>query len=425
MVGAEGLQGVQQRVRHLRDVLGLLGRQLVEVLVDRLVRLDAVLDAVQARHHLRREGEVRVARSVRRAELDALGLGVRARDRDADGGGAVARRVDQVDGRLVALDQALVRVQRRVGEGENRGGVSEQTADVPAGDVRQAAVALLVVEEGLALEPQRLVRVHARAVVTEEGLGHKGRDLAPLLGDVLDDVLELQDVVGRVHHRVEAVVDLLLAAGAHLVVRALEDEAGLDQVQRDVVAEVGRLVDGRDGEVAALVRGLVGEVPALFDAAGVPGAFLGVDGVERGVLLHLVAHVVEDVELRLGGEESRVGDAGRREVLLGLLGDLARVLGVDLAVARVVDVEEHDERLRLAERVEVGGGDIRDELHVGLVDVREAADRRTVEQLTDREELLVDCRGGDVEVLLHTRQIRETDVEELDVLVLDVLEHLG
>jgi hypothetical protein len=59
------------------------------------------------------------------------------------------------------------------------------------------------------------------------------------------------------------------------------------------------------------------------------------------------------------------------------------------------------------------------------VDVREAADRRAVEQLADREELLVDRRGGDVEVLLHTRQVRETDVEELDVLVLDELQHLG
>ena len=147
--------------------------------------------------------------------------------------------------------------------------------------------------------------------------------------------------------------------------------------------------------------------------------------VEARVLLHLVADVVEDVELGLGGEERGVGDAGRGEVLLGLLGDLTRVLVIDLAVARVVDVEDHDERLRLAELVEVRGRHVRDELHVGLVDVREAPDRGAVEQLTDGEELLVDGRGRDVEVLLHTRKIRETDVEELDVLVLDELQHLG
>ncbi|WKK71361.1 hypothetical protein Q0F99_18370 [Rathayibacter oskolensis] len=50
------------------------------------------------------------------------------------------------------------------------------------------------------------------------------------------------------YHGVEAVVDLGLAAGAHLVVRALEDEAGVDQLEADVVAEVGLLVDRADGK---------------------------------------------------------------------------------------------------------------------------------------------------------------------------------
>ena len=193
--------------------------------------------------------------------------------------------------------------------------------------------------------------------------------------------------------------------------------------RRDVVAQVGLLVDGGDREVAALVGGLVAEVAALFGAARVPGALLGVDRVEARVLLHLVAHVVEDVELGLGGEERGVGDAGRGEVLLGLLRDLARVLRVDLAVARVVDVEDHDERALGAERVDVRRRHVGDQLHVGLVDVREAADRRAVEQLADREELLVDGRRRDVEVLLHTREVGEADVEELDIRLLDELEH--
>ena len=55
----------------------------------------------------------------------------------------------------------------------------------------------------------------------------------------------------------------------------------------------------------------------------------------------------------------------------------------------------------------------------------EAADRRAVEQLADGEELLVDGRRRDVEVLLHTRQVGEADVEELDIRVLDELEHFG
>jgi len=52
------------------------------------------------------------------------------------------------------------------------------------------------------------------------------------------------------------------------------------------------------------------------------------------------------------------------------------------------------------------------------------ADRGSIEQLADGEEVLVDGGCRNVEVLLHTGEIRETDVEELDVLVLDELQHL-
>src|SRR6185437_7068440 len=78
-----------------------------------------------------------------------------------------------------------------------------------------------------------------------------------------------------------------------------------------------------------------------------------------------------------------------------------------------------------AERVDVGGRDVGNELHVGLVDRREAADGRAVEQLADGEELFINGRRGDVEVLLDTGKVGEADIKELDVCVLDELEHLG
>jgi hypothetical protein len=59
------------------------------------------------------------------------------------------------------------------------------------------------------------------------------------------------------------------------------------------------------------------------------------------------------------------------------------------------------------------------------VDRREAADRRAVEHLADGEEVLVNCRRGDVEVLLHTRQVGKTEIKELDIGVLDEREHFG
>ena len=80
----------------------LLGRQVVEVLVQRVGRLDAVVDAVEPGHEHGRERQVRVARRVGAAELEALGLGALAVERDAHGGRPVALAVDQVDRRLVA-----------------------------------------------------------------------------------------------------------------------------------------------------------------------------------------------------------------------------------------------------------------------------------------------------------------------------------
>ena len=178
----------------------------------------AISIAENARYGLRRR--------VRHAELDALGLRVRAGDRDADAGRAVALRVDQVDRRLEAGHQAVVGVHRRVGERQQRRRVLEQAADVVAGHVRQTGVAELVVEQRRAVLPQRLVAVHARAVVTEERLRHEGDRLAGGPGDVLDDVLEQHQLVGGVQQRVELVVDLGLTGGADLVVRALDLEAG-------------------------------------------------------------------------------------------------------------------------------------------------------------------------------------------------------
>jgi hypothetical protein len=58
------------------------------------------------------------------------------------------------------------------------------------------------------------------------------------------------------------------------------------------------------------------------------------------------------------------------------------------------------------------------------VDLLETADGRTIKQLTDGEELLVDGLGRNVEVLLHTREVGETNVKELDVVIFDVFENL-
>src|SRR5262249_4424395 len=70
----ERLERLHQRVGHGRNLLLLLGLEVVEVLVRRRTRVELVLDAVEAGHHHRDEAVVRVRRAVREADLDAPGL---------------------------------------------------------------------------------------------------------------------------------------------------------------------------------------------------------------------------------------------------------------------------------------------------------------------------------------------------------------
>ena len=184
------------------------------------------------------------------AELDPLGLRVGPGDRDPYAGRAVALGVDQRDRSLEAGHQAVVGVHRRVGEGQQRRGVLEDAADVPASDVREPGVAGLVVEQRVAVVPDRLVHVHAGAVVAEDRLRHEGRGLAVAPGDILDDVLELHHVVGRIEQLREPVVDLRLARGADLVVGPLDLQPGLLQLDGHLVAQLAEVIGGGDREVA-------------------------------------------------------------------------------------------------------------------------------------------------------------------------------
>ncbi len=130
-------------------------------------------------------------------------------------------------------------------------------------DVGQPGVAGLVVEQRLAALPQRLVAVHARAVVLEDRLRHERGRLAVGAGHVLHDVLVEHQLVGHAQQRVEAHVDLGLARGADLVVLDLDLDAQPLEHEDHLRAQVLEVVHRRDREVALLVAGLEPEVRLL------------------------------------------------------------------------------------------------------------------------------------------------------------------
>ena len=186
--------------------------------------LDAVFDAVESGEHHGSEAQVGVAGRVGGAEFNAFCLGVGTGDGDAHSCGAVALGVHQVDGRFVSGHQAVVRVERGVGERHHGTGVVQNAADVVARHVGKPGVAGFVVEEGCAVFPEALVGVHAGPVVACDGFGHEGDGFAVLNCRVFDDVFEGLQVVGGVEHGVEPIVDFLLTAGTHFVVEAFDLE---------------------------------------------------------------------------------------------------------------------------------------------------------------------------------------------------------
>ena len=216
-------------------------------------------------------------------------------------------------------------------------------------DLRQAGIAVAG-EQRLAALPQRLVSVHAAAVVLEERLGHEGHGLAVLVGDVLRDVLVEHHGVGRLEERVELQVDLGLAAGGDFVMMALDHQPAVLHGQRHLGAQVLVVVGRRNREIAFLVARTIAEV--VLHAARIPAAFFGVDEVVALVLVLVEAHVVEDEELGLGAEVGGVGQAGGSEIHLGLLGDVARIAIVTLLGDGIDYVAHHHQRRNFGEGIE-------------------------------------------------------------------------
>ena len=164
------------------------------------------------------------------------------------------------------------------------------------------------------------------AVVAEDRLRHERDALAGGARDVLDDVLVGHDLIRHARQRLVAEVDLALASGRDLVVVELARDPEPLEREHHLRAQVAERVVRRRREVALLLAHGVAEA----GLARVPVALARVDEVARGVRAELVRDLVEDEELALRAHVGGVRDRGRAEVLLGALGDAARISRVAL-----------------------------------------------------------------------------------------------
>ncbi len=101
------VQRILQRAGRLGHLGQFFGLQIVDVFVERIARFDLVLDAVEHGHQHRGEYQVGIARAVRAAEFNALGLRAWRINGNADGSRAIAAAIGKIDGRFITRHQRL------------------------------------------------------------------------------------------------------------------------------------------------------------------------------------------------------------------------------------------------------------------------------------------------------------------------------
>ena len=143
--------------------------------------------------------------------------------------------------------------------------MAQQAADVIEGRLGETGIASFVVEERLAVHPERLVGVHSRSVVAEDGLGHECHRMPPIGSHILRHILIDLHMVGHSQHLAEANIYFSLAGSADFVVLYLHMYAAFLEVMHHLGAQVLEGVHRREGEIAHLVRHLVAQVGRFVD----------------------------------------------------------------------------------------------------------------------------------------------------------------
>ena len=216
-----------------------------------------------------RQGQVHIARSVRRPKLDALLGGGASVHGDAHGGAPVPHREEQIDGRFIARHQPPEGVGTGVGEGQQRGSVVQQAADVVQRHWTQSGIPFGVVEKGYTIPHQHLVEMHPIACLAKEGFGHKGHRLIVAGRRHLGHILDLHGGIGTLQQAHQRRLDLHLSRTAHLVMVILDGHAHGFQVQAHLAAQI---VEGIPRWVG-MVPTVHGNVVAQAAGGSIPDPF--------------------------------------------------------------------------------------------------------------------------------------------------------
>ncbi|RMR51720.1 hypothetical protein ALP84_05248 [Pseudomonas cichorii] len=416
-------QGFFQAAANLWNAFGLFWRQVIQVFVSCIARVDLVLDAVQASHQQCGERQVRVGCRIREAGFDTTAAW--AGDvRNTDRGGTVTSRVGQHDRSFETWDQTLVGVGRRVGEAVQGLTMLDDTADEVQGGVGQAGIAFA--REGvLAIFGDGHVNVHTRTVIAVQRLGHEGSGATVSVGNVVHDILEGLNFVSLGNQGVELHADFVLAGSCHFVVVNFDDLTHFFQCVAHGSTDFVVVVDRWNREVAAFDTWTVAFVAAFHVLVRHPRALFGEDLEHGAGDVGLVLDRIEDEEFWLRTNEYGVTDTGGLQVFLGAVGDGAWVAVIALHGRRFDDVADQDQGRLFGERVQNCGAVVRQQDHVGGFDTFPAFNGGTVEHLADFKEVVVQrIASWHGDVLLLAFGVSEAQINPFNVMIFDELNRL-
>ena len=300
----------------------------------------------------------------------------------------------------------------------------DDAADVIQRDFGQACIAVAA-EQILAAFPQRLMHVHARAVVADNGLRHEGRGLAVGMGNVVHGVLEDLVPVSAFHQAGEHGADFALPRRCHFMMMHFNRHALLFESQAHRRTDILQRIHRRNGEVAALDRRTMAHVAAIHVITGGPRRFRSLHAGRRAGHVDVPGHRIKNEKLGFRTEIGGVADAGRFQVRLAAFGDRARIAVVTLAIVGFNHVAGHDQGRFVGERVHARTVRIRHQQHVGGLNALPAGNGRTVKRMAVGELVVAEHLGRHRHVLFFTQGVGKTEVNELDFVVLEHLHDIG
>ena len=263
------------------------------------------------------------------------------------------------------------------------------------------------------------MHMHAAAVIADDGFRHESQGLSITMRHVLQRVLENLHFVGFLGQRIRRHIDLTLAGGRHFVVMHFELQAHFFAGHGHRGANVLLRINRRHREVTALDARTMALVAVFIGLAGIPGAFVGVHFVRAAVHAGTDGNVVENEEFVFGAKQRRVGDSGGLEIRFRALCQGTRVALVALHGHGFDDIAAQVNRRLFVERIDDGGGGVRHQNHVRLIDALPAGDRRTVEHLAVLEKTLVHQARRNGDVVLLANRIGKAEISEFSFFFCD------